>query len=600
MNSETHPIPLTSINRSGGTQTRVTVEAATVDEYAEALGAGAVFPPVIVFYDGEIYWLADGFHRAAAAEKIGATAIAAEVRQGTRRDAVLYSVGANAAHGLRRSNGDKRRAVETLLRDEEWRCWADREIARRAGVDHKTVGALRADLIRRGEIPQIEVKTVARLGTVFEIETETSYEATPALVAEVEAARQIALAYLAGRTRDDVKALLERGDNVDYPDGSALVVGEAILDSQKVTRKQIGVRLTTANGTGVYRFDAITLFDWAAERDALAGDETVCKALLNGLNHHRRVYIDSTLQRNLIRHGLLYLDNYSVLLTAEGWALLDAYVASRPLLAAIYAIWNAHKPQAHRIAEGADALSKLHEKQQATGKWIPQAAATWDSLSVWADGLVASDLIRRHTRTSAITGNPFPFYAMTADGCALLGVDALPDPAPLPDLPYNEAAACFVPDDAQFRFAVGDTVQHSSYPQRRLFVIARGVWPLVKCSTSREEKSNTWTPTYSEFDLELWVEPAPEVVTQAKANKAQADLDDRTADLLDSVLDLLVDVSRWGCADEAARITMLLETVKSVILETETGKRVAPDVEDERDILDADEDDDDFDDESAD
>ena len=36
---------------------------------------GAVFPPVIVFYDGTSYWLADGFHRVGATESLGRTAI---------------------------------------------------------------------------------------------------------------------------------------------------------------------------------------------------------------------------------------------------------------------------------------------------------------------------------------------------------------------------------------------------------------------------------------------------------------------------------------------------------------------------------------------
>jgi hypothetical protein len=59
---------------------------------------------------------------------------------------VLYSVGANAHHGLRRTNADKRRAVEMLLRDEEWRGWSDREIARRCAVTHPFVGKIRDEL----------------------------------------------------------------------------------------------------------------------------------------------------------------------------------------------------------------------------------------------------------------------------------------------------------------------------------------------------------------------------------------------------------------------------------------------------------------------
>ncbi len=64
-------------------------------------------------------------------------------RQGTQRDAVLFSVGANGAHGQRRTNEDKRRAVLCLLNDGEWSHWSNSEIARRCGVNHKTVESLR-------------------------------------------------------------------------------------------------------------------------------------------------------------------------------------------------------------------------------------------------------------------------------------------------------------------------------------------------------------------------------------------------------------------------------------------------------------------------
>src|ERR687889_246436 len=96
---------------------------------------GAAFPPVVVF--GEAagdYWLADGYHRWHAAGIAGLQTIAADVRAGGRREAILHSVGANAEHGWRRSNEDKRRAVLTLLADPEWVGWSDREIARRCGV----------------------------------------------------------------------------------------------------------------------------------------------------------------------------------------------------------------------------------------------------------------------------------------------------------------------------------------------------------------------------------------------------------------------------------------------------------------------------------
>jgi len=114
-----------------------------VNEYAEAMKAGSEFPPVVVFHDGETHWLADGYHRHAAATSAKAETITADVRQGALRDAVLYAAGANATHGLRRTNDDKRRAVETLLRDAEWSQWSDNEIARRCGVSQPFVSAQR-------------------------------------------------------------------------------------------------------------------------------------------------------------------------------------------------------------------------------------------------------------------------------------------------------------------------------------------------------------------------------------------------------------------------------------------------------------------------
>ena len=154
-------LPIGMIRQDGGTQPRTVIDLGMVEEYGQAMAAGDVFPPVTVFYDGTDHWLADGFHRIKAAAGIGLVEIEADVRQGTRRDAVLFSVGANAAHGLRRTNEDKRRSVLTLLNDVApacsgghvcgdleprlrcWATWSDREIARRCGVSPQTVVNLR-------------------------------------------------------------------------------------------------------------------------------------------------------------------------------------------------------------------------------------------------------------------------------------------------------------------------------------------------------------------------------------------------------------------------------------------------------------------------
>lgn len=96
-----------------GLQTRVGLDERTVAEYVEAMEAGASFPAVTVYLDtAGKYYLADGFHRVEAAVRRGEKRILAHVVPGERIDALKHALGANADHGLRRTNEDKRRALE--------------------------------------------------------------------------------------------------------------------------------------------------------------------------------------------------------------------------------------------------------------------------------------------------------------------------------------------------------------------------------------------------------------------------------------------------------------------------------------------------------
>ena len=122
------------------------LDSGIVAEYAEAMTAGSQFPPVIVYHDGSTHWLADGYHRLEAADEAGLTEIKAEVRKGDKRDAILYAVGANRDHGLRRSRADVRRAITTLVQDAEWGQMANRAIADMVGCSPTTVGTVRDQL----------------------------------------------------------------------------------------------------------------------------------------------------------------------------------------------------------------------------------------------------------------------------------------------------------------------------------------------------------------------------------------------------------------------------------------------------------------------
>ncbi len=164
------PLRISAVRRDGGTQVRAAMNEDVVTAYAEAIGSGDALPPITVYKDeAGLYWLADGFHRVEAHLRAGATTIAAKVLAGSQRDAILHAVGANAEHGLHRSNEDKRRAVLTLLNDPEWAKWSNREIADKCHVSHPFVGALRGDVT--GNVTSEPRTYVTKHGTEAVMET---------------------------------------------------------------------------------------------------------------------------------------------------------------------------------------------------------------------------------------------------------------------------------------------------------------------------------------------------------------------------------------------------------------------------------------------
>lgn len=159
-------VPISDIRLDGGTQIRERIDEDTVADYAEKVKAGDDFPVVIIFNDGEAMWLADGFHRTLAHQKAEREKILADVRKGSQRDAILYALGANSNHGLRRSNVDKRRAVVKLLDDSQWRIWPDNKIADTCGVSRQFVTGIRESC--NGYM--MDKRLVTRAGRTYEME----------------------------------------------------------------------------------------------------------------------------------------------------------------------------------------------------------------------------------------------------------------------------------------------------------------------------------------------------------------------------------------------------------------------------------------------
>jgi len=116
-------LPLAQVRFDADCQSRVCLDEETVAEYAFRMQEGATFPPITVFFDGSEYWLADGFHRYAASKGLArergdeaSAEVPAEIRQGTRLDAVRHALSANAHHGKRREPGDYRKGYVIAVR----------------------------------------------------------------------------------------------------------------------------------------------------------------------------------------------------------------------------------------------------------------------------------------------------------------------------------------------------------------------------------------------------------------------------------------------------------------------------------------------------
>lgn len=125
---------------------RSATDEQVVAEYADRMTAGDKFPPIVLFREGDKYHVSDGFHRIAAADKIGAKDIEAEVRDGSLKEALWHALGANRKHGHRLTASDVARAIEIALR--EFPSKSQTMIAEQIGCNQSTVSRVREQLMQ--------------------------------------------------------------------------------------------------------------------------------------------------------------------------------------------------------------------------------------------------------------------------------------------------------------------------------------------------------------------------------------------------------------------------------------------------------------------
>jgi len=137
-------INIADIRIDGGTQIRKELNQFKVDEYAQQMDEGVVFPPITVFFDGSSTWLSEGFHRLFSEKKRGSTTIKAIVKNGTIEDAILFALGSNK-HGLNMTAEDYRRSINIMIKHPKWSEWSNIKIAEWIGTSASTVARVKKE-----------------------------------------------------------------------------------------------------------------------------------------------------------------------------------------------------------------------------------------------------------------------------------------------------------------------------------------------------------------------------------------------------------------------------------------------------------------------
>ncbi len=142
-------IAIDNIEATAATQVRIRIDKGMVDQYTEDFKNGADFPPVDVWREpnSDRNILSDGFHRHRAAINAGREELGCIVHEGTMVDALMHALGSNAEHGFRRSNADKRHAVEMALKDPTISKLTQQDIADVCRVHRNTVRNIQNDLL---------------------------------------------------------------------------------------------------------------------------------------------------------------------------------------------------------------------------------------------------------------------------------------------------------------------------------------------------------------------------------------------------------------------------------------------------------------------
>jgi hypothetical protein len=132
-------IPTDKISLDPTVHTRTEVDPKKVKRYTKLLKKKDFkFPPIVVYFDGEKYWIADGYHRVSAHIEAGKDMVEATVNEGDSRDAFLAGL-AYDDNKASKSHDDRKACLAKLLADPEWSKWSSSVLALKCGLSRATV-----------------------------------------------------------------------------------------------------------------------------------------------------------------------------------------------------------------------------------------------------------------------------------------------------------------------------------------------------------------------------------------------------------------------------------------------------------------------------
>ena len=253
-----HPTTLVSIGRLTGTQVRRSLSLELVEQYAAAMRAGDVFPPVTAFRCGNVLYLADGWHRKEAHVKCGHAEIDAAIHDGTEDDAVWFALGANRTHGQRLTGDDKAHAIRLAV--QRWPERSSTTIAEHVGCNQNYVSELRRQVSATTNLPD---RVIGKDGKSYPATRKTATVAEPPAsvpapgppVAKVEyrvyadGQRQPAIdrsQASASARHEQIRAIAERGASIPQI-AQEMGLAESTVRNI-VSQQQIPVRAVAAMG----------------------------------------------------------------------------------------------------------------------------------------------------------------------------------------------------------------------------------------------------------------------------------------------------------------------------------------------------------------